>query len=94
MFISPDSFDIFMSTEFAIMVVIGGMGSVWGSLFGAAFLTLLPEWMDMFETYKDFVHGGILVLVLIFLPQGLITGLIENIKIRRTLQRHKNAALK
>jgi branched-chain amino acid transport system permease protein len=94
MFISPDSFDIFMSTDFAIMVVIGGMGSVWGSLFGAAFLSVLPEWMDMFETYKDFVHGGILVLVLIFLPQGLITGIVENIKIRLALRRLKNASIK
>ncbi len=92
MFVSPDTFNIFKGTEFAIMVVIGGMGSVWGSLLGAAFLTILPEWMDAFETYKDFVHGGILVLVLIFLPQGLITGLVENIKIRLTLRRQKNAA--
>ncbi len=53
-FVSPDSFDIFASTDMVIMVVIGGMGSIWGSLFGAALITLLPEWMDLFETYKDF----------------------------------------
>jgi len=91
-FVSPDSFDIFTATDFAIMVVIGGMGSVWGSLLGAGFMTMLPEWMDLFETYKDFVHGGILVLVLMFLPQGLVTGLLETIKIRLTLRRQKNAA--
>lgn len=91
-FISPDSFDIFVATDFVIMVVIGGMGSVWGSLLGAGLLTLLPEWMDLFETYKDFIHGGILVLVLMFLPQGLVTGLIENIKIKLALRRHKDAA--
>ncbi len=91
-FVSPDSFDIFSATDFAIMVVIGGMGSIWGSLLGAAFMTMLPEWMDLFETYKDFVHGGILVLVLMFLPQGLVTGLVEMIKTRLTLRRQKNAA--
>lgn len=91
-FISPDSFDIFVATDFVIMVVIGGMGSIWGSLFGAGLITLLPEWMDLFETYKDFVHGGILVLVLMFLPQGLVTGLIENLKIKLALRRHKNAS--
>ncbi len=63
-----------------------------GSLFGAGLITLLPEWMDLFETYKDFVHGGILVLVLMFLPQGLVTGLIENLKIKLALRRHKNAS--
>ncbi len=91
-FVSPDSFDIFTATDFAIMVVIGGMGSIWGSLLGAGFMNMLPEWMDLFETYKDFVHGGILVLVLMFLPQGLVTGLLETIKVRLTLRRQKNAA--
>lgn len=90
-FISPDSFGIFTSADMVIMVVVGGMGSIWGSLFGAALITLLPEWMDMFETYKDFVHGGILVLVLMFLPQGLVTGLIDIIKIKLALRRQKNA---
>lgn len=91
-FVSPDSFDIFASTDMVIMVVIGGMGSIWGSLFGAALITLMPEWLDMFEAYKDFVHGGILVLVLMFLPQGLVTGLIEIIKIKLVLRRRKDAA--
>jgi branched-chain amino acid transport system permease protein len=90
-FISPDSFDIFVATDFVIMVVIGGMGSIWGSLFGAGLITMLPEWMDIFETYKDFVHGGLLVLVLLFLPQGLVSGIIDNIKIKVTLRRRKNA---
>ena len=91
-FISPDSFGIFTSTDMVIMVVIGGMGSIWGSIFGAGLITMLPEWMDIFETYKDFVHGGILVLVLMFLPQGLVSGLIDMIKIRLALRRRENAA--
>lgn len=91
-FVSPDSFGIFTSADLVIMVVIGGMGSIWGSLFGAALITLLPEWMDMFETYKDFVHGGILVLVLMFLPQGLITGLVEMVKTKLALWRQKDAS--
>jgi len=90
-FVSPDSFGIFTSADMVIMVVIGGMGSIWGSLFGAALITLLPEWLELFETYKDFVHGGILVLVLMFLPQGLVTGLIDIFKTRMALRRQKNA---
>ena len=80
-FISPDSFGIFASTDMVIMVVVGGMGSIWGSLFGAGLMTILPEWLDVFQTYKDIIYGGILVLVLMFLPQGLVTGLVENIKV-------------
>lgn len=91
-YVSPDTFGIFTSTDLVIMVVVGGMGSIWGSVFGAAFLTLLPEWIEFFDTYKDFVHGGILVLVLMFLPQGLITGLTDMIRVRLALRRRDHAA--
>lgn len=91
-FISPDSFGIFTSTDLVIMVVVGGMGSVWGSLFGAALLTVLPEWLDIFQTYKDFVDGAILVLILMFLPQGLVAGLVDLVKIRLALRRRDHAA--
>ena len=91
-YVSPDTFGIFASTDFVIMVVVGGMGSIWGSVFGAAFLTMMPEWVEFFDTYKDFVHGGILVLVLMFLPQGLITGLTDTIRVRLALRRRDHAA--
>ncbi|GAB1409822.1 branched-chain amino acid ABC transporter permease [Desulfovibrionales bacterium] len=87
-YISPDTFGIFSSVDFVIMVVVGGMGSIWGAAFGTAFLTLLPEWMDIFDTYKDLVHGGILVGVLLFLPQGLVAGLVDLIRVRQALRRH------
>ena len=91
-YVSPDTFSIFASTEFAIMVVVGGLGSIWGSVFGAGFLTLLPEWVEFFDKYKDFVHGGILVLVLMFLPQGLVTGVIDKIRIHLALRRRDAAS--
>ena len=90
-YISPGSFDIFVSTDLVIMVVVGGMGSIWGSIFGAGIITLLPEWIDVFESYKDLVHGGILVLVLMFLPQGLVSGLIEMLRTRAALRRRHHA---
>ncbi|WP_305046739.1 branched-chain amino acid ABC transporter permease [Geoalkalibacter sp.] len=86
-FVSPDSFGIFRSVDFVIMVVLGGLGSIWGSLFGAALVTLLPEWIEVFDTYKDLIHGLILVLILMFLPQGLITGLADLAKQRLALYR-------
>ena len=91
-FVSPDSFGIFTSVDLVIMVVIGGMGSIWGSLFGAGLITLLPEWIAALDTYKDFVHGGILVLVLLFLPQGLVSGLIDMARVKLALRRGKDAA--
>jgi branched-chain amino acid transport system permease protein len=86
-FVSPDSFNIFVSVDFMIMVVVGGMGSIWGTLFGTALITLLPEWIEALDAYKEIVHGLILVLILIFLPQGFVRGLVESVKTRIALSR-------
>ena len=86
-FVSPDSFNIFVSVDFVIMVVVGGMGSIWGTLFGAAFITLLPEWIEALETYKDIIHGLILVVILLFIPQGLVTGIVDVVRTRIALRR-------
>jgi branched-chain amino acid transport system permease protein len=90
-FVSPETFSIFASVDFVTMVVLGGLGSVWGSLFGAALLTWLPEWIDRFEQFKEIVHGAILVGVLIFLPQGLISGLLDLVRVRLARWRAGNA---
>lgn len=70
-FISPKTFDIFFSVELVTMVIVGGMGSVWGALFGTIFLTSLPNVLHFFDEYKDIFYGLILVLILIFVPEGL-----------------------
>jgi len=90
-FVSPDTFGIFASVDFVTMVVVGGLGSVWGSLFGAALLTWLPEFVDLFETYKEIIHGLLLVVVLLFLPQGLVTGLVDMARVRLARWRHRRA---
>ncbi len=86
-FVSPDSFNIFVSVDFVIMVVVGGMGSIWGTLFGTAFITLLPEWIEALDTYKDIIHGLILVVILLFLPQGLVAGVVDAVRAHIALRR-------
>ena len=71
-FISPKTFDIFYSIEVVAMVIIGGMGSLWGALLGAAFLTPLPYLLHFFEEYKDIIYGAIFMGVLIYSPDGLV----------------------
>jgi branched-chain amino acid transport system permease protein len=90
-FVSPDSFNIFVSVDFVIMVVVGGMGSIWGTLLGTGLITLLPEWIEALDTYKDIVHGLILVLILLFLPQGLVTGIVSVVRTRIALSRGTHA---
>ena len=71
-FISPKTFDIFFSVELVTMVIVGGMGSIWGAVFGALVLTPLPNVLHFFDEYKDIFHGAILVIILIFLPEGIV----------------------
>jgi branched-chain amino acid transport system permease protein len=74
-FISPKTFDIFFSVELVTMVIVGGMGSIWGMLFGTTLLTSLPNLLHFFDEYKDICYGLILVVILVFLPQGVVVGL-------------------
>ncbi len=74
-FISPKSFDIFHSVQVVTMVVMGGMGSLWGGLVGAAVLTCLPEWLHRFEDLHVLLYGLILMGFLVFAPQGLVPAL-------------------
>jgi branched-chain amino acid transport system permease protein len=91
-YVNPDAFSIFKSLDLVIMVVVGGLGSIWGTLFGVAFIVTLPQLLDVFETYADLVHGLILVLILLFLPQGLVSGLVDMVRTRLLRRRLAAAA--
>jgi branched-chain amino acid transport system permease protein len=76
-FIAPSSFGFMFSIKLVTMVVLGGMASIWGSLLGAAVLTVLPEILTMFHDYEVIIFGVILMVVMIFLPRGLVRGLLD-----------------
>ncbi len=77
-FISPETFGFMYSVDLVVMIVLGGMHSIWGALLGGTFLSLLPEALHRLEDLEVMVHGLILLLVLIFLPKGFV-GLIEKV---------------
>ena len=79
-FISPGTFGFMASIRIVTMVVIGGMASIWGALFGATLLTLLPEWLHAFSEFEMVVYGLILMSVMIFMPRGLTRGLLDIIE--------------
>lgn len=76
-FISPKTFDIFYSVQIVTMVVVGGMGSLWGGLAGTALLTYLPEVLHRFEDLHVLIYGLILMGVLVFSPKGLVPALLS-----------------
>ena len=79
-FISPGSFNFFFSIELVVMVVLGGMASTYGAILGAVILTFLPELLVVFEDYEVMIFGAILMVMMIFLPQGLFLGFQDLIR--------------
>lgn len=71
-FISPESFTFLESVRVLSMVVLGGMGSLPGTLLGALLLTLLPELLRGLASYRMLIFGAALVVMMVFRPQGLL----------------------
>lgn len=67
----PTSFNFMYSAEFLTEVIIGGTGSMTGSIIGAAFLSALPEAMRAFARYRMLGYSVVLVLIMIFRPGGI-----------------------
>jgi branched-chain amino acid transport system permease protein len=72
-FINPDSFTFMDSAMILAMVVLGGMGSILGVVIAALALKLLPEYLRAFAEYRMLLFGALMVLMMVFRPQGLIS---------------------
>lgn len=71
-FLSPEMVGTSRSLELISMLVVGGEGTLLGPLLGALLLTLVPTIFQPFATYKTLLEGGLLVIVLLYSPRGLI----------------------
>lgn len=69
--VGPDAFGFFTSIAILLMVALGGMGSVTGSILGAVLLTLLPEVLQFAENYKLLIFGTLLFVIMRFFPSGI-----------------------
>ena len=74
-FINPASFTLWESVMILCVVVIGGMGSIFGVVLGALILILLPEYLRAFSEYRMLMFGAILVLMMVFRPGGIISNI-------------------
>ncbi|MCD6307381.1 MAG: branched-chain amino acid ABC transporter permease, partial [Candidatus Latescibacteria bacterium] len=77
-FVSPTGFNLNKSILLLIMIMSGGMGSLWGAVIGAAIFTLLPQFLGIFDDYDILMYGIILMGMMMFLPNGL-TGLASQV---------------
>jgi branched-chain amino acid transport system permease protein len=71
MYINPKSFDFLKSMDIVIMVVMGGMGSIIGSIIAAIVLTILPEALRQFSDYRMVIYSLALIIIMIYKPTGL-----------------------
>lgn len=74
-FISVDSFGIDRSVSFLLLAVVGGAQSIFGPALGAAFVTLLPNFLSRLGDVHPLLFAGMLILCVVFLPKG-IAGLV------------------
>jgi len=92
-FISPEPFGFKFSVQLVVMVVVGGMASIWGAVFGAGLVTMLGEVLkglghasigEVSINLADFevvLFGLILMLIMIYLPAGLVRGLVDSLRL-------------
>lgn len=71
-YLHPDSFVFMRSFEIIVMVILGGMGSLGGSIFAAAVLTVLPELLRSFPQERMILYAVLLVVLMLWRPQGLV----------------------
>ncbi len=79
-FLSPSTFSLFYSILVVLMVVLGGMRSLWGAIVGALIITFLPEVLRGFKEYDVLVYGVILTLSLLFLRKGIVPIVCDMVK--------------
>src|SRR6266540_1454718 len=75
-FLSTNDFQFIRSFEIIIMIVLGGMGSLTGSVFGAIVITIMPELLRQlpgdFSRYRLVVYSALLILIILTRPQGIL----------------------
>lgn len=80
-YVAPTSVDILFTVSFFAMVYIGGRKTVAGPVIGAALLTALPNLFVTFSAYRNYVTGILLVVIMLFFPDGLI-GIYQRVRAR------------
>ena len=102
-YLSPDAFPIVLSVQFVVMIAIGGMGSVYGAVFGAIAITLLQDQLRTLGTHPGMplqaptvlrlgIFGLILTIVILYFPRGLLPALGDGLRrLRPPVARHEPA---
>ena len=78
-YLSPDAFTIELSVDFIAMIVIGGLGSIMGSIIGAVILTGMQQVLAGLQDLQILIFGLALIIFMIFMPRGIV-GMLSDLK--------------
>jgi len=73
-YINTGPFGIEHSILFLVMVIAGGMRTVWGAMVGACLMGLMPELLSELEQWRFVIYGLVLLVIMVFVPQGILLG--------------------
>jgi branched-chain amino acid transport system permease protein len=91
-YVAPDSFDVFRSITFLVGIVIGGLASISGAIFGALFIQFVPNWaQDISKAAPWAIYGVFLIVFMYAMPRG-IAGSLRLAVARRLRRRAEPAA--
>jgi branched-chain amino acid transport system permease protein len=94
-YINPSDFGFLKSIDMLSMIVLGGLGSIPGAIFGASILSAAPEFLRFMSQYRMLVYGALLVFLMVFRPNGLLGGVnISDLVLRKLGVRAHSAARK
>ncbi len=91
-YLNPTDFGFARSFDYLTFVVLGGLGSIPGTVLGTTILTLAPEFLRFVAEYRMMIYGALMVIMMIFRPRGLLGG-VNLTKTIRTLKKQKKTPL-
>jgi len=78
----PHSFQLLISINVLVLIILGGMGSIWGVVVGALVLVGLPELLREFGEFRFLIYGIVLVVMMLYRPEGLLPGAAQKLELR------------
>lgn len=96
-FIDPFFFAFSESVHIIVAVVIGGVGTLWGPIFGAVFVTFILEFLRATRALETIIYALILIIILLFMPEGLYGGFIwvkEKCRFKLSKRDNQSGAIK
>jgi branched-chain amino acid transport system permease protein len=84
--LGPDQWSVELGLGIFLMLILGGIGSMWGAILGAWFYSFVPIWLDFLDKYQQIFYGSLLIVTMVALPDGLVgtAGRLRGLRRRRS----------